>query len=1068
MDKETKRRVKITILGMLGLVALIIGISFAAFSADLAGVKVQSMNTGCLKVDMTDEGSLNIENAMPEPDESGLSSDPYTYTITNSCSVDAYFTTTLNVMNTSNLDNLSKVKVALEGDSYLEPTMISNLETGELLDDSVTGVSKTYVLDEGYLKVGESKTFELRTWIDYDVTSISGGLENKIIIGSIADNDAAIAYSKTTPAYTAINKNTILDKASIDYSKISPSSDQTSGVVEVKGNNGTTYHFRGNPNNYLKFSTDTDSSPLIWRILSTNSDGSINIVINSAKTVSELSNVWSTYNLDSYSTYINQNAKFCTENGNSNNQYYAKLKYEKHNPTGECPSNSYLTKIGLLTVDDMMFAGASYNTSNTSFFLADSSSYKVNGYSAANTWYAYSNGLVQGLSNASKTKFVITLDKDTKIEGQGTEASPFYVSGKYTNTTSDKTDKTAPIIDKVSVDARWSNQNKSIDISARDNTSGSGLGGYIVKTENKTPTLTESGWEAATSGKYQTANTFDNGTYYVFAKDNAGNISEGRKVIIEKVDKIAPTCTIKINPNGTTAPYKTLSIVSDDNYINKEGYSWSHNTNLKEDVIKVTENGSYTGYVTDLAGNKGSCTGVVTEIELDESNANAPVLDEGMIPVYYDETSETWKKADSSNANKNWFDYSNKKWANSVTVSSPNRSTYKSASVGTEIPMDDILTMQVWIPRYKYKVWNYNADGTVSSNPQPIEITWEEGTSKTGEIRCTDSISGTDGDPSETCKLKETNATCTDDTCNNKTYTHPAFTFGDEEIKGFWIGKFELTGTIDSITVKPNLSNLRSKTVSSYETSIMKMNDSGNQYGLSTSTDTHMIKNSEWGAAAYLSHSKYGTCTKGTCKEVNINNSSGYYTGRSGGAPGGSTARNTVYTDQTSTIQYNTYGFYTYDGYLLDYDTNTKSTTKDMSKVASTTDNIYGVYDMSGGSYEYTMANMVDTDGTTMIPKNSGYTTRSYPDAKYYDKYSYSTSYTSRKKSKLGDGIKEVYNTSIYGWYRDFSYLAGSTSTPWFSRGGYYYDRANAGVFSSNFNDGNSGSYYSSRSVITP
>ena len=451
-----------------------------------------------------------------------------------------------------------------------------------------------------------------------------------------------------------------------------------------------------------------------------------------------------------------------------------------------------------------------------------------------------------------------------------------------------------------------------------------------------------------------------------------------------------------------------------------------------------------------------------------KNEPNAPVLDDAMIPVYYDETTETWKKADSSNTNNNWYNYDSKKWANSVTVSSTNRSTYKSASVGTEIPMDDILTMQVWIPRYKYKVWNYNADGTVSSSPQEIEITWEEGTSKTGEIRCTDSISGTDGDPSETCKLKETNATCTDDTCNNKTYTHPAFTFGDEEIKGFWIGKFELTGTIDSITVKPNLSNLRSKTVSSYETSIMKMNDSGNQYGLSTSTDTHMIKNSEWGAAAYLSHSKYGTCTKGTCKEVNINNSSGYYTGRSGGAPGGSTARNTVYTDQTSTIQYNTYGFYTYDGYLLDYDTNTKSTTKDMSKVASTTDNIYGVYDMSGGSYEYTMANMVDTDGTTMIPKNSGYTTRSYPDAKYYDKYSYSTSYTSRKKSKLGDGIKEVYNTSIYGWYRDFSYLAGSTSTPWFSRGGYYYDRANAGVFSSNFNDGNSGSYYSSRPVITP
>ena len=446
-----------------------------------------------------------------------------------------------------------------------------------------------------------------------------------------------------------------------------------------------------------------------------------------------------------------------------------------------------------------------------------------------------------------------------------------------------------------------------------------------------------------------------------------------------------------------------------------------------------------------------------------KNEPNAPVLDDAMIPVYYDETTETWKKADSSNTNNNWYNYDSKKWANSVTVSSTNRSTYKSASVGTEIPMDDILTMQVWIPRYKYKVWNYNADGTVSSSPQEIEITWEEGTSKTGEIRCTDSISGTDGDPSETCKIGST--TCTDDTCNNKTYTHPAFTFGDEEIKGFWIGKFELTGTIGSITVKPNLSSLRGQKVSSFETNIMSMKNSDNQYGLSTTTDTHMIKNSEWGAVAYLSHSKYGTCTDGTCTEVNINNSSDNYTGRSGGAPGGSTAVNIVYTDQTSTDMYNTYGFYTYDGYLLDYDTNTKSATKDMSKVASTTNNIYGVYDMSGGAYEYTMSNIVNTDGTTMRPMYSGFTTTPYPDNKYYDKYSYSTSYASRKRSKLGDGIKEVYNGSN-GWYSDLSRLAYS-SKPWFIRGGRYNNGAMTGVFSSYNSDGDS-SYYSSRPVITP
>ena len=444
----------------------------------------------------------------------------------------------------------------------------------------------------------------------------------------------------------------------------------------------------------------------------------------------------------------------------------------------------------------------------------------------------------------------------------------------------------------------------------------------------------------------------------------------------------------------------------------------------------------------------------------DTSGANEPVLDDNMIPVYYDECDEVWKKADSTNENEKnrWYNYDEKIWANSVTVTSSSRSTYLNANPGTEIAMDDILTMQVWVPRYKYKVWNYNSDGTVGSEPQEIEIVFEEGTASTGDITCTDTISGTNGAKSESCKIN--NIECTDSTCNNKYYTHPAFTFGEEELEGFWIGKFELTGTISNITTKPNISSIRSQNVSSFETNIMAMNDSGNQYGLSTTTDTHMIKNIEWGAVAYLSHSKYGVN-----KEVYINNSSSYYTGRSGGNVGGSTPINGTYTDQTSTSQYISYGYYTYDGYLLNYNTNTKSTTKDLSKVSSTTGNIYGVYDMSGGARDYVMGNIVDSYGTTMIAGDSGFTT--YPDAKYYDKYSYGTSTSQRQRSKLGDGIKEVLNTSSLGWYSDYSNLASSIN-PWFYRGGDFNYGSSAGMFSSDDYSGNAYTNYSSRLVITP
>ena len=103
-----------------------------------------------------------------------------------------------------------------------------------------------------------------------------------------------------------------------------------------------------------------------------------------------------------------------------------------------------------------------------------------------------------------------------------------------------------------------------------------------------------------------------------------------------------------------------------------------------------------------------------------------------------------------------------------------------------------------------------------------------------------------------------------------------------------------------------------------------------------------MLKNSEWGAVAYLSHSKYGAN-----REVYINNSSGLYTGRSGGNVPGSTPINGTYTNQKSTTQYNSYGFYTWDGYLLNYNTNTRSSTRDLNKVASTTGNRYGVYEIS-------------------------------------------------------------------------------------------------------------------------
>ena len=388
-----------------------------------------------------------------------------------------------------------------------------------------------------------------------------------------------------------------------------------------------------------------------------------------------------------------------------------------------------------------------------------------------------------------------------------------------------------------------------------------------------------------------------------------------------------------------------------------------------------------------------------------------PELDDGMIPVVI-ENDGTVKTI--SNGDSNWYNYKSKKWANVVLTTSSSRSKYLNTT-GVSVSESDILAYLVWIPRYKYKIWTTTTSS--KGNEQTIDIVFENKTT-----------------------TKSTGTTV------NDYLTHPAFTFGDTELNGIWVGKFETTGDATTPTVKPNLQSLKNQNVSTQFSTAQKFGTS--TYGSTSKIDAHMMKNSEWGAVAYLSHSNYGVN-----REIYINNSSSHYTGRSGGNVGGSTAINTVYTNQTSTTQYNTYGFYTWDGYLLNYNTNTKSSTHNISKVASTTGNITGVYDMSGGAWEYVMGNYNNTISS------SGFST--LPNSKYYDTYSITGNNSCTIATCGGHALFET-----AGWYSDYVSFVHS-SYPWFTRGGTYSEVAYAGAFGSNIDDGNAYSNGSFRLVLS-
>ena len=451
---------------------------------------------------------------------------------------------------------------------------------------------------------------------------------------------------------------------------------------------------------------------------------------------------------------------------------------------------------------------------------------------------------------------------------------------------------------------------------------------------------------------------------------------------------------------------------------------------VKQEIDDSKTNISLTGCTFKFKVNVST-----VEQNLDTSGANKPVLASNMIPVYYDEANSVWKKADKNNSQKDyrWYSYTSTgeykgMWANAVTVKEANRQTYLNADVGAIISMDDITTMWVWIPRFN-AVTPSNYNGGTKDNPGAIDVTF----------------------------VKQ-NETALD-----------AFTFGNKELSGFWYGKFEISHTTlassetantlgctnetcsnaNGIIIKPNVTSLRNNNPSNFFFASRSMEQPGNSFGfVSSEVDTHMSKNNEWGAVAYLTQSIYGRCTSSTtCTEVYINNSSGMYTGRSGGNIGGSTPINGTYTDQTSTTKYNSYGFYTYDDYLLNYNTNTKGNkVKGKGTGASTTGTIYGIYDMSGATTEYVMGVYNNTKGSY-----SGFS--SLPDTKYYNNYT-GSSYT-------GHALTET-----NGWYSDEAYFA-STSYPWFKRGGYYGGSKGMGVFDFSAQDGGRHNLLSSRFVIT-
>ena len=420
---------------------------------------------------------------------------------------------------------------------------------------------------------------------------------------------------------------------------------------------------------------------------------------------------------------------------------------------------------------------------------------------------------------------------------------------------------------------------------------------------------------------------------------------------------------------------------------------------------------------------------------IDANEVPTPTLGEGMVPVKWNEQDSSWYVCQSTDSS--WYSYikENKKWANVMLRDGLAVEGVTNAETATITQMagkkvTTVGSMFVYVPRYAYRITYTTQDGNTIlgySNSDGIvdkEGAIVEGTAKKGAVKVTGKL-------------------------GNETFIkyvlHPAFQkiTTDEltqanggwssELAGIWVAKFEASkndatassaGSGSSIKVQPGVVSWRSIPVNDIFTKCKSYNSALN---------SHMMKNSEWGACAYLSKSIYGING-----EIWINPNSNYVTGQAGSSVSASAT--------TSTNAYQTSN----------------------GVKASTTGNVYGIYDMSGGAYEY-VASYVSNGNNRLTSYGASLVNGSGHLKQVYSKGSSDGPQTNYEanKGRYGDAMYETSTagSSLTSWYDDSSYFP-NTGLPFFHRGSDCSSGSIAGAFFFNYYTGGSSSGNGFRPVL--
>ena len=483
MRKNSKKKILIlSIIGLIGLVIITIGITCAVFTYTKLGTTDNTVTSGTLKFLYTEntgvKTGIKLTNALPISDAQGKALDgdnnvfDFSIEATNTGTEVIPYEVTLRKKSTSTLaEENVKVYLTYRTESIekeeLEPTKYSELTQTSI--NVGNEIEKT--IYKSSVAGGETsyrKDFRLRRWISDD--SSQDDINGKEFTATVN----VYANVKVVEDTTKYFKNILLSKNSIikDEPTLTTSSNNTSDESGLYSSTATntgepTYYFRGAvENNYVSFAGFT------WRIVRINEDGTIRIVMQDGINDNTKYQFNPSYNSYAYMYYTNSQAKTILEDWYNNNignkenyskyvatgPYYceqAKTKitsdwgsgnatmipYSSYTPNFNCTTDGngkgiINSNVGLLTYDEVVFAGGYYTKNNSDYYLYNSNIHwwtiSPAGFSSGScpVWTILIDGNIDNNSVHATLILRATLNikPDVKIlNGDGTKDNPFVI-----------------------------------------------------------------------------------------------------------------------------------------------------------------------------------------------------------------------------------------------------------------------------------------------------------------------------------------------------------------------------------------------------------------------------------------------------------------------------------------------------------------------------------------------------------------------------------------------------------------------------------------------------------------